>query len=730
MKLKKVLSAILAAAMVLSTMSFTVFAEGEVAEVNGTQYATLLEAVDAANENETIKLIADYTVATDVSTIYDMPANSTLDLNGKTLKIADKCALFKGDNITITNGTITFPGASQVNKTYTLYINGGSATVSEVKANGISISGGATVTLENVNSEVKASKYYAVYAASGSSVTIKGDNGYYRAGNTASVDVYGVGADVQIYAGEFYKNNLDAAFLPVGYVLVDTGKATGSGKVVKAYTVTFDANGGEGTMADQIVYENETATLTANAFTKTGYVFAGWNTLADGTGVNYTENAEYSDAADLELHAQWKPAEYTITYELNGGTNETNAPAAHTYGTATQLPTPTMENKTFLGWFKDSAFTNTSRVVDELGAEDYTADITLYAKWGDPATITSGIEVRFEKDTSDEYGKTYDIVLASNSTLPFNRLTAADLTFLIENDNEGTDVSYEIVAKEGTNIVPNPVTRDVFGSTRTEFNYNGTTAADSGKVSEITIGQVKFDGYGKFTFKVNATDSDIVKTFAVQGTTEKDNIVTPYTTTGINELIINDNVLDGKGIIDTTLEPKKYDLTINVAFNNGLRAAAGKAYKGMNYTISGGDLTEAVEGQFKVSNGASDSLVVPLSEDNKYTVTLEADGYRTAKYTVSMTENKTLTFWNNVKSNENAATIETGASESLKMTKNFLAGDIVKDNNINIYDLSAVVSYFGVINGSEDLKYAKYDLNRDGKIDSTDVAMVLVSWGE
>ena len=51
----------------------------------------------------------------------------------------------------------------------------------------------------------------------------------------------------------------------------------------------------------------------------------------------------------------------------------------------------------------------------------------------------------------------------------------------------------------------------------------------------------------------------------------------------------------------------------------------------------------------------------------------------------------------------------------------------LKDNDINIYDLSAVVSYFAseatVENG-----FAKYDLNRDGRIDSKDVAYVLVSW--
>lgn len=66
-----------------------------------------------------------------------------------------------------------------------------------------------------------------------------------------------------------------------------------------------------------------------------------------------------------------------------------------------------------------------------------------------------------------------------------------------------------------------------------------------------------------------------------------------------------------------------------------------------------------------------------------------------------------------------------------KVTSNFLAGDIVKDNKINIYDLSAVVSYFGTTGLATDNhpEYAQYDLNRDGVIDSKDVAYVLVSWG-
>ena len=111
-----------------------------------------------------------------------------------------------------------------------------------------------------------------------------------------------------------------------------------------------------------------------------------------------------------------------------------------------------------------------------------------------------------------------------------------------------------------------------------------------------------------------------------------------------------------------------------------------------------------------------------------YTVVLEGAGYRTARYSVNLSENKTLNFWNNIK--KEPKEVEDGLASS-KTTHNFLIGDIIKDDKINIYDLSAVLSYFGAknISDSNNPAYIKYDLNRDGVIDSKDVAYILIAWG-
>jgi len=128
---------------------------------------------------------------------------------------------------------------------------------------------------------------------------------------------------------------------------------------------------------------------------------------------------------------------------------------------------------------------------------------------------------------------------------------------------------------------------------------------------------------------------------------------------------------------------------------------------------------------------------VPSYYTANITVGGEKDGYRTARYSAPINKgNHKFQFWNNAqdKADMNVnVTMGTGAQDL-----NFLAGDIREDNVIDIYDLSAAVSYFGKGEKGNTLYetdpngdvYAQYDLNRDGRIDSRDVAYVLVSWGK
>ncbi|MEI6266839.1 MAG: InlB B-repeat-containing protein [bacterium] len=72
-------------------------------------------------------------------------------------------------------------------------------------------------------------------------------------------------------------------------------------------TITFNGNTNTGgSTASQNIDTDASAALTSNGFTKTGYTFAGWNTLADGTGTDYAEGVSYKMGTEnITLYAKW-----------------------------------------------------------------------------------------------------------------------------------------------------------------------------------------------------------------------------------------------------------------------------------------------------------------------------------------------------------------------------------------------------------------------------------------
>ncbi len=71
------------------------------------------------------------------------------------------------------------------------------------------------------------------------------------------------------------------------------------------YTITFNANGGEGSMGDQTVTSEISDVLRTNNFTRSGYHFNGWNTKANGSGVAVATNTEARLVGPETLYAQW-----------------------------------------------------------------------------------------------------------------------------------------------------------------------------------------------------------------------------------------------------------------------------------------------------------------------------------------------------------------------------------------------------------------------------------------
>jgi hypothetical protein len=82
---------------------------------------------------------------------------------------------------------------------------------------------------------------------------------------------------------------------------------------VKDYSITYNANGGSGSMEPTEGAVGSTVMVKYNIFIKAGKAFNGWNTKADGSGTPYTEGQQITLNSNMTLYAQWVDA---FTYSI------------------------------------------------------------------------------------------------------------------------------------------------------------------------------------------------------------------------------------------------------------------------------------------------------------------------------------------------------------------------------------------------------------------------------
>ena len=97
---------------------------------------------------------------------------------------------------------------------------------------------------------------------------------------------------------------------------------------VPTHSIHFNSNGGTGLMNDQTVNEFEPTALEGNAFTRAGFVFEGWNTVADGSGDYYADGATVNLLDDMTLYAQWNQLFNITLAEVNHGSISASASQA------------------------------------------------------------------------------------------------------------------------------------------------------------------------------------------------------------------------------------------------------------------------------------------------------------------------------------------------------------------------------------------------------------------
>ena len=178
-------------------------------------------------------------------------------------------------------------------------------------------------------------------------VTLHPSGGTINNGNVTEY-IYGVGAtlptaDDMTYTGHTFKGWYDNEGLTGDPVMAIGGTEMGNKEYwakweINQYTITFDTAGGS---AIAPITQDYGTAITAPADpTREGYTFAGWDTAIPAT----------MPAHNMTITAQWTVNQYTITYDLDGGTAEGN-PDTYTVETdAFTLKNPTRPGYTFTGW--------------------------------------------------------------------------------------------------------------------------------------------------------------------------------------------------------------------------------------------------------------------------------------------------------------------------------------------------------------------------------------------
>lgn len=217
-----------------------------------------------------------------------------------------------------------------------------------------------------------------------------------------------------------------------------------------SYTIAFDGNGNTGGTTSSMTMKFDVAkNLNKNGYTRTGYTFSKWNTKANGSGTNYTNQQSVKNLTTVNggifyLYAQWTPNTYTIKFNGNGATSGSTASMSMTYDVAKNLTANGFKKTGYIfdGWNTNSSGTGTN-YTDKQSVKNLTSTnggtVTLYAKWK-PITYT----IKFDGNgatggSTASMSMTYDV--AKNLTA--NGFTRTSYKFIGWNTKaDGTGTNY------------------------------------------------------------------------------------------------------------------------------------------------------------------------------------------------------------------------------------------------------------------------------------------------
>ena len=240
--------------------------------------------------------------------------------------------------------------------------------------------------------------------------------------------------DLGVYDGDDASAGFDTLD---GYIVEFSGFESGSPSgeiasdtiIVSAnYSVLLNTNGGSVNSGNITSYNYGVGASLPADVTKTGHTFGGWFASSDLSGSAVTAIST-TDTGNKTFWAKWTADSYTITYNLNGGTNQDGAPTGYTYGIGATLRTPTNAGHTFDGWFASSDLSGSE--ITEIVVTD-TGNKTFWAKWI-RINIPQSRTITVTETSSSLFDSNSNAILAvANMTNAFSSSVEVKVTDTIE----------------------------------------------------------------------------------------------------------------------------------------------------------------------------------------------------------------------------------------------------------------------------------------------------------
>ena len=289
----------------------------------------------------------------------------------------------------------------------------------------------------------------------------------------------GVQAEIETLAGTTGKNTEATAKTYTGFIApatVDQKPIAADGSTVieikyarKEITLTFELNGGNiNGKTDSVTVKGkyEAAVTKPTDLKKVGYTFSGWNPKLHNK----------FPAEDATYTAQWaREGDYTITYNLNDGTDNGGNPASYNVETETITLKPAgRTGYDFIGWYEKADFSSSPVTQIVKGS---TGNKVFWAKW-EPKTDTKYTVRHLQEGLDGKYGE----VEADRQTLKGTTGNNTEATAKTYTGFITPTVDQEPIAADGSTVIEIKYARKEI-----TFTFNLAGGNINGKMDSVTV---------------------------------------------------------------------------------------------------------------------------------------------------------------------------------------------------------------------------------------------------